>query len=232
MDEHSSRPDPAPSTSPQPLLERVQRELQQELLGKLLHDLRNPIHAIQISLELFGRMARDPTNAKLRERAAAYVDPAEAALASLRMASARLTRYLSVPGAPKVAPLELDELMSEVALLLRASRRHMQVAYEPDGAGASISIEADATRLAHLLIHHCLGNAASSVRFSVEGRPSDGVAINARFDAAPSSAPEAGHRPVALTARELKELVEAAGGKVARNDEAGFSLEFRRAGHH
>jgi len=229
MDERPFRSGSAPSVSPQPLLERVQRELQWELLGKLLHDLRNPIHSIQISMELFGRMARNPTDTKLCQRAAAYVDPAEAAVTSLRVANARLTRYLSIPGAPKVAPMELDELMSEVALLLRASRRHMQVVYEP---GTSTLIEADATRLAHLLVHHCLGNAASSVRLSVESRDCEGVAINARFGAVPSSPPEAQHRLVALTAGELAELVEAAGGRVVRNDEAGFSFEFRRAGHH
>lgn len=232
MNEPSPRSQPQSIAASHSLIERVQRELQREILGKLLHDLRNPIHSIQISMELFGRVARNPSDPNLCQRAAAYVDPAEAAVTSLRIANARLTRYLTVPGEPKLAPLQLGELMSEVTLLLRASRRQLRVSYQPDESGASAVIEADATRLAHLLIHHCLGNAASSVRLSADDGSSGGVAISGRFEDGASMSAEAAPRPTALTASELEQLVEAAGGKVARHDEAGFSFEFRRASHH
>lgn len=34
------------------LFKRIQQENQRQILGKLLHDLRNPVHSIRISMEL------------------------------------------------------------------------------------------------------------------------------------------------------------------------------------
>ena len=66
------------------LLQRVQQENQRRILGKLLHDLRNPVHSLRITIELFSRLVRRSGDVDvLTDRAARYVAPAEAALNSL-----------------------------------------------------------------------------------------------------------------------------------------------------
>src|SRR5688572_23688999 len=120
----SSAPAPPPDAA---VLGRVQQENQRQIVGKLLHDLRNPVHSIRISMELFGRLARRNGDVdKLMERAGQYIDPAEAAVASLVANSERLARYLASPAPAEIAAVPVDELLTEVTALLKAGKRRMQ----------------------------------------------------------------------------------------------------------
>jgi len=203
----------------------VQQENQRQLVGKLLHDLRNPVHSIRISMELFGRLARREGDFdKLMERAALYIDPAQGAVASLVANSDRLSRYLAAPALSETQTLPVDELLSEVTMLLRAAKRRLQVtsaAPEPP----SLAVRADRMRLCHVLLHSCLNNPASAVTIGV--RPASGVVT---FDLAfQAGAVEEGSRSIPLSAEELQAIIETAGGAVIAASDAAVSLEFRRA---
>lgn len=206
-------------------MSRVQQENQRQLVGKLLHDLRNPVHSIRISMELFGRLARRNGDVdKLMERAAQYIDPAEGAIASLVANSDRLSRYLAAPTSPETQTLPVDELLSEVTMLLRAAKRRLQVT-SASPEPPSPAVRADRMRLCHVLIHSCLNNPASAVTIAV--RPANGLVT---FDLAfQAGSAEEGPRASPLTPEELQAIVETAGGAVVAASDAALSLEFRRA---
>jgi K+-sensing histidine kinase KdpD len=207
------------------LLNRVQQENQRQLVGKLLHDLRNPVHSIRISMELFGRLARRTGDVdKLMERAALYIDPAEAAVASLVANSERLSRYLAAAAAPETQTLSVEELLAEVTTLLRAAKRRLQVTSAlPDPP--TLAIRADRMRLCHMLLHSCLSNPATAVAIAV--RVSNGMAV---FDVAfQTGAPDESARANPLSADELRLIVETAGGALLATSDAALSLEFRPA---
>jgi C4-dicarboxylate-specific signal transduction histidine kinase len=206
-------------------LGRVQQDNQRQVVGKLLHDLRNPVHAIRISMELFGRLVRRNGDVeKLTQRAVQYIDPAEAAVASLVANSDRLSRYLAAPAAPETQAVSVDDLLAEVTMLMRAAKRGLQVTStlpEPP----SPAVRADRMRLCHVLIHSCLNNPASAVTISV--RQADGVVT---FDLAfQAGGAEEGVRTSPLRTEELQAIVETAGGAVIAVTDSALSLEFRRA---
>lgn len=207
------------------LFKLIQQENQRQILGKLLHDLRNPVHSIRISMELFGRLARRSGDLdKLMERAAAYIGPAEAALDNLLANSERLCKYLTAPVAAEIAPTPLHELLSETAMLLRASRRRPQVACTLPESDAALKVHADRARLSHLLLHCCLSNMAASVRISAYRAANDLVCIDLAFQ---GKAVDDGAGSPPLAAEELRLLVETAGGTVAGATGSGLSLRFK-----
>jgi hypothetical protein len=176
-------------------------------------------------MELFGRVVRRNGDVdKLMARAVQYIDPAEAAVASLVANSERLSRYLAVPAAPETQTLPIDEILSEVTMLLRAAKRRLQVTSAMPGSPAP-AVRADRMRLCHVLLHSCLNNPASGVTIGV--RPAAGVVT---FDLAfQAGASAEGFRATPLTAAELQVIVETAGGAVVAASDAALSLEFRRA---
>lgn len=207
------------------LLNRVQQENQRQLVGKLLHDLRNPVHSIRISMELFGRLARRTGDVdKLLERAALYIDPAEAAVASLVANSERLSRYLAAAAASETQTLSVEELLTEVTALLRAAKRRLQVTSAlPDPP--TLAIRADRMRLCHVLLHSCLSNPAAAV--AIAARASNGMVV---FDVAfQAGAPDESARANPLSADELRLIVETAGGALLASSDAALSMEFRPA---
>lgn len=216
---------PAPAAPPDAaVFGRVQQENQRQILGKLLHDLRNPVHSIRISMELFGRLARRSGDLdKMMERAAAYIDPAEGALENLVVSSERLGRYLSAPAAAEIAPLPLSEVLAEISLLARGSKRRLQVTL-PD-SDPTLKIYADRVRLSHLLLHSCVNNISASVGISIRVGTDDLLCI----DLSPAGAADNGVHSMPLGAAELKSIVETAGGTLAGHAESGaLSMCFRR----
>ena len=204
----------------------MQQENQRQIVGKLLHDLRNPVHSIRISMELFGRLARRNGDFdKLMARAGAYIDPAEAAVASLVANSERLARYLSGPAPGELAAVPVDELLTEVAALLKAGKRRMQasctLANDP-----ALSMHADRIRVCHVLLHSCFNNPASAVALSVRASGAGLVVLDVAFQA---GATDEAARANPLSAEELEIIVETAGGAVLPANAAALSLEFRRA---
>lgn len=177
-------------------------------------------------MELFGRLARRNGEVdKLMERAAQYIDPAEAAVASLVANSERLSRYLAAAAPPETQTLAVDELLSEITSLLRASKRRLQVTTtlpEPPLP----AVRADRMRLCHVLLHSCLNNAATAVAIAV--RTANGlVTIDLAFQA--GARDEAAARATALSVEELRLIVETAGGALLAAGDAALTLEFRRA---
>jgi hypothetical protein len=215
-------PSPPPDAA---VLNRVQQENQRQIVGKLLHDLRNPVHSVRISMELFGRLARRNGDVdKLMERAAVYIEPAEAAIASLVANSERLARYLSAAGAPDCATVAVEEILTEVTTLLRGSKRRLQVACTlPDDA--QLRIRADRIRVCHVLLHTCLNNPVPSVALSARADGNGLVVLEAAFQAGASDDAARGN---ALSADELRAIVEQAGGAQVTATEAGVSLTFTR----
>ncbi|MGH8240983.1 MAG: hypothetical protein ACREXP_28745 [Steroidobacteraceae bacterium] len=207
-------------------MSRVQQENQRQIVGKLLHDLRNPVHSIRISMELFGRLARRNGDFdKLMQRAATYIDPAEAAVASLVANSERLARYLAGPAPAELTVVAVDELLTEVAALLKAGKRRMQVtctlANDP-----ALAMRADRIRICHVLLHSCFNSPASAVAISVRAGAEGVVVLDVAFQ--PGAADDAA-RLNPLRAEELQTIVETAGGALLPATAASLALEFRRA---
>jgi hypothetical protein len=203
----------------------VQQENQRQIVGKLLHDLRNPVHSIRISMELFGRLARRHGDVdKLMERAGQYIDPAEAAVTSLVANSERLARYLAAPSAAEVTALGVEEVLTEVGALLKASKRRPQVTCKlPDDR--TLRLRADRMRVCHILLHSCLNTTASAIEL-VGGPRADGlVVLDVNFQGSADDAP----RSVPLRADELQMIVETAGGALLTATAATLSMEFRQA---
>ena len=208
------------------MLTRVQQENQRQIVGKLLHDLRNPLHSIRISMELFGRVARrDGDFDKLMTRAAAYIDPAEAAIASLIANAERLAKYVVAPAAPETAEVPVDELLTEVAALLKASKRRLQASATLSNDPA-LSMHADRIRVCHVLLHSCFSNPAQTVALSVRAGTEGLVVIEVAFQAGVADDVP---RPNPLSAEELQTIVETAGGAVLTASVTALSLEFRQA---
>jgi hypothetical protein len=204
----------------------VQQENQRQIVGKLLHDLRNPVHSIRISMELFGRLARRNGDFdKLMARAAAYIDPAEAAVASLVANAERLAKYVVGPATPETTEVVVDELLTEVAALLKASKRRAQATAMLSNDPA-LSMHADRIRVCHVLLHSCFSNRAPAVALSARAGADGLVVVDVAFQAgATDDAP----RPNPMSAEELQSIVETAGGAVLVASATALSLEFRRA---
>jgi hypothetical protein len=215
-------PAPPPDAA---VLGRVQQENQRQIVGKLLHDLRNPVHSVRISMELFGRLARRNGDVdKLMERAGLYIDPAEAAVTSLVANSERLARYLGAPAPAEVAVLLVEEVLTEVSVLLKASKRRIQVTCTlPDGP---LRMRADRIRVCHVLLHSCLNNPGSAVVLAGRSGADGLVVLEVTFQAA---AAEDAARSVPLRADELQLIVETAGGALLTATATTLSMEFRRA---
>jgi hypothetical protein len=208
------------------VLSRVQQDNQRQIVGKLLHDLRNPVHSIRISMELFGRLARRSGDFdKLMERAALYIDPAEAAVASLVANSERLARYLAAPAAPDTQTVAVGELLPEVTTLLRAAKRRLQVTSTPPDP-PTLAIRADRVRVCHVLLHTCLNNPAAAASIAVRAGANGLVVFEVAF---PAGAVDDGARSNPLRTEEVQAIVETAGGALLAATEAALSMEFRRA---
>lgn len=182
-------------------------------------------------MELFGRLARRNGDFdKLMQRAAAYIDPAEAAVASLVMSSERLARYLAGPAPADVTDVPVDELLTEVAVLLKGGKRRIPVTCTLAN-DAALSLRADRIRVCHVLLHSCFNNPASAIALAVRAGANGLVVLDVAFQAGAVDA-GAQSNPVQsnpLPAEELQTIVETAGGALLSASAALLSIEFRRA---
>ncbi|HLL52351.1 MAG TPA: HAMP domain-containing sensor histidine kinase [Myxococcaceae bacterium] len=141
---------------------RTRADFEQQLIGIVSHDLRNPIHAITLSAAALLR--RDGLGEREKSVAARIVSSADRAMRMIRdlldFTQARLGGGLRI----QRAPLDIHELtrqaVEEVSLAYPTS--HVAVASEGDGRG-----EWDADRLVQ-----ALGNlVTNAVKYSAEGTP-------------------------------------------------------------
>jgi signal transduction histidine kinase len=209
------------AASDESLLHRLQQDNQRRILGKLLHDLRNPVHSLRITIELFARLARRSGDIDaLMDRAARYVAPAEAALESLLAVTGRFGLYLSPPAPPQIGALDVRECLPEVAILLGGAGRPNRVEVvlqNPEGA-PPLQVEADRPRLSHVLLLLCNPNEGSVKVNATE--EADSVLIEVLTES-PAVAP-------GFTREELSRLIANAGGELTLAPNHA-SLRFKRS---
>lgn len=212
--------------SDEALLRRVQQQNQRQIVSQLLHDLRNPVHSMRITMELFARLARRTGDLdKLMDRAASYIAPAEAALNALLTANERMGTYLANPAPPVMAPLAVNDWLTEIGFLLRHSKLRLRVTCSP--VDQSWQLTADRPRLSHALLQYCLGGGASQVTLAARSDPAEHIHIDVSFD--PQEAGPHGAEPPGLTLEELRTLIENAGGALAPDTGPGLSVRFARS---
>ena len=177
-------------------------------------------------MELFSRLARRSGDVdKLMERAATYIDPAEAAVASLVANSERLARYLAAPAPAEVTAVSVEEVLTEVTALLKASKRRLQATCTlPDDR--TLRMRADRTRLCHVLLHSCLNGPAPAVVMAGRAAADGLVGLDVTFQA---GAADDAARSIPLRFDELQLIVETAGGALLTATAATLAMEFRRA---
>jgi hypothetical protein len=139
--------------------------------------------------------------------------------------SERLAKYVVGPATPEPAAVAVDEVLTEVAALLKASKRRLQATATLTN-DPGLSMHADRIRVCHVLLHSCLSNPAPTVAFAVRAGTQGLVVLDLAFQA---GAANDASRPNPLSAEELQTIVETAGGAVLTTSATALSLEFRRA---
>jgi signal transduction histidine kinase len=131
---------------------RVQAANQRQIIGKLLHDLRNPVHSLRITVELFNRLAQPQADAAaLLPRAARYAPGAQTAIEALAQQTERLGAYLQPPRRPALQPLALNGCLMEIAALLRDAVEPVAIVVRSRLAD-DVVVLADRPRLGHALL--------------------------------------------------------------------------------
>lgn len=111
-------------------------DLLSRLADDLAHEVKNPLHAAVINLELLKRRVADANVERAMERIRLLED--EVALVH-RLVDALL--QLLRPSRESADPVEVDAVLGELMLLtdVVAKLNHVQLVYEPVGQGAEIS---------------------------------------------------------------------------------------------
>jgi signal transduction histidine kinase len=178
---------------------RVQAANQAQIISKLLHDLRNPVHSLRITVELFNRMAASQADASaLLPRAARYAPGAEAAIEALSRHTERLAVYLQRPRQPAFQPLPLNACLHEIATLLREAAQPVDIEVR-SSLGEDVSVLVDRPRFSHALLAW-MRLSAGGVLAADDGP--GGVSVTA----------EAGSPPADP---DVHALMESAGGRLA-----------------
>lgn len=186
------------------LLQSVQQFNQPRIIGKLLHDLRNPVHSVRIAVELFGRVASaGPEGAKLLEKAGRYAAPAESAVAALGAQIDRMALYVGPPVAPAPQPIAIDAWLADIAALLRESTHQVDASVESQLA-EDVAAVADVPRLSHGVLHWALTRTRACTLRAAE----EGAALRLHVEGAGAADAHEG----AATDAQLQRLIEEAGG--------------------
>jgi len=181
-----------------PAYRRVQQANQAQIVSKLLHDLRNPVHSLRIAIELFNRLAQPQADAKtLLPRAARYAPGAESALGALTEQTERLAVYLGPPRRPSLQPLAVNGCLEEAAFLLREAAQPLEVEVR-SRLSADVAALADRARLSHALLAWTRQRSSKTLE-AYEDDEGVWIAVGA------AAAPEA----------DVRMLLESAGGRWA-----------------
>lgn len=194
------------------LLQRVQQFNQPRIVGKLLHDLRNPMHSLRIAVELFSRIANaGPDAGKLLEKAGRYAGPAQGAGVALAVQVDRIAMYLSPPLAPAIQPLAINAWLAQITALLRESTHGIETVVQSRAPDDLVAF-ADAPRLSHGVLHWALTRLHTcALHASVQAD-----AVQIRIEGPPSKRALDGAVPDA----EVLYLIERAGGVAGLNEGA------------
>jgi signal transduction histidine kinase len=178
---------------------RVQAANQAQIISKLLHDLRNPVHSLRITVELFNRLAASQADASaLLPRAARYAPGAEAAIEALSRHTERLAVYLQSPRPRALQPLPLNACLQEIATLLREAVQPVDIEVRST-LGEDVSVLVDRPRFSHALLAW-MRVTAGGVLTADESQ--GGVSITTDAASPPAE-------------RDVHALMESAGGRLA-----------------
>jgi signal transduction histidine kinase len=131
---------------------RVQAANQQQIIGKLLHDLRNPVHSLRIAVELFNRLAQPQADAAaLLPRVGRYAPGAQTAIEALSQQTERLGVYLHPPRRPALQLLVVNDCLKEIVTLLRDAAEPVEIDVRSRLAD-DVGVLADRPRLGHALL--------------------------------------------------------------------------------
>jgi len=220
----SSAEHAVPTIADAEILRRVQQRNQQQIIGKLLHDLRNPVHSMRITVELFARLTqKDADTAALLGRAARYVAPAESAIAVLIRQSERLSTYLSPPQPPALQPIAINDWVAEICMLLRESIPGVDASVAST-LGDEVCLTADRPRLSHALLRWCLSKAEGALVLNARATESNRIQIQAT-----SSRWTTDRFEPPFTVQELELLIGCAGGLLMREGGDAAAFSFPRA---
>ncbi|HEX2495161.1 MAG TPA: hypothetical protein VHK24_15420, partial [Steroidobacter sp.] len=204
------------------LLMTVQRANQVQVIRTLLHDLRNPVHSMRITVELFRRVAEAPPPdlPGLLSRAARYVEPAETALIALSRCTEQLAVYLGPPAPPAPRPVPVNSWLEEIAALLREPTLGLDVGVS-SGLGRETGVLADRPRLSHAFLRWCLDSSEGDLSLSASQN-----ALGVHLSAIRTVRPDPDGR---LTSAELALLLTRAGGRVESASETDVAAIFPAA---
>lgn len=125
-----------------------------QLAAGLAHEIRNPLAGIQGALEILRDDSTDEKNRKLHEEMLSELERVNETLETL-LASAR-------PSAPRLASVDLSELMSEVCRLLEPGLRRRQISLEAELPSEPLSASVDPGKIRQVLIN-LVQNAAEAM---------------------------------------------------------------------
>jgi signal transduction histidine kinase len=208
---------------------QLQRE---QLIAFLVHDLKNPVHAIELHARL---CARDTNSTERTRNAAAKIQSDSASL--LRMITNLLDLSMADEGRLVTKPVRIDlaALVAEVAAEMEVRGRAANVAIATDVAAPALTGDPDLVRrVLENLVDNAIRHAPEDTAVRIEARR-DGSSVIVRVADAGAGVPEAERERVfdrfvqgtvvARTGRGLglafcKQAVDAHGGAIWVEDAA------------
>jgi signal transduction histidine kinase len=161
--------------------ERVQTErlrLVRQLSAGMAHELRNPLTAVRMTLQLFIERNDDRDT-----------EPLRIALHELGRMERQVRRFLQIarPEPPRFQPVELRSLLDRTVAGLAATAEHRGIALGVEGAGPLPTVLADPDQLGQVLsnlLHNALDAAGpgGSVTLRAAAEPAGSVAIDVEDD--------------------------------------------------
>lgn len=221
-------------------LERVQKE-QRELTDFILHDLKVPLTALQLSLD----WCRLNLDASRDERAETITEALVAARRVSSMSEDLVTiSRLEQPGFPvRWSRVRLDELLQDVAERLRSvlALKKVELLLEPAGGAEVLADQHLLQRVVENLVDNSLRHTPEGGRVRVQAAIEQGVAIVVSNDGPPIAssdrqrifdkfvrgATQRSHGGAGLGLYFCKRAMQAQSGDVSLVDIPGWSTSFR-----
>lgn len=203
-------------------------ELVSRLADDLAHEIKNPLNAIVINLEVLrGRIRKGATDAAL-DRA----DVIEGEVRRLHQLVDRVLQLLR-PDREEAATLALDHVLDELLPLVEAQARLARNVFVADCHGASVfvPVRRDVLKFALLniltAVHDRLGEGGGTISLECEAGAAD-VRLHIRHEQGDSDRNDGQPDGVATAARIAGVLLAPCGGRV-EHDHAGATVVLPRA---
>lgn len=164
---------------------QLQRE---QLIAFLVHDLKNPVHAIELNAQ---RVARDPGATDRGRNAAAQIQSDTRALARMIGNLLDLSKDDEGGLAPKLERVALTPLVTEIATAMEVRARTANVTLEVETASLAVKADADLVRrVIENIADNAIRHAPEDSVVRIAARPV-GSAVEIRITDAGAGIPEA-----------------------------------------